>query len=1418
MWGRIFVRAGALLLSLALVGCGGGGAGGASAAPAPGTPAPPGTAPSPSPGPAPEPSPPPVPSLPVLSGRVVLGPVEAATVVVTTYDNIVIHRLRTDATGAFGPVPIPSGFDGVVFLRAELTETSRFPCDAIRGCVTAGGRVSFGESVTAVGQLRALVPVEDLGSRPVVLSPFTHAAALRAESLTAGARATVEATRVAHQEMSELLNRVLGELPGAPRVGADYYEVPLPNLATASSPELESAGAAGVALALLGAALLEVELPRFTPGEPALATIEAFARGLRVDGRLPDRPPGNDRFLTPETWIGNTRASLARWESERENGNERALTLAERLPGASFESLRSAVDGWRGLPARLPQGALALDDELTGNFDRDAFVVERRERLLAPVDAPNFAGARLRVVSGAPWITGRVVPVDSLNRPLSAPGAYPAEAVRVAVTYEFDTAAVRDLSGPFEVPLEVIDDFGRFRTFRLVARVGWLQRNIVFVEGAESPERGTLSLAPVSTALDPASLRFRWRQRSGAPGVLADTDRATVRFTAPSVDADQTLVLTLEVTDRYGMTAVQDVPVEVEAYETVAAFRTRLPAFADCRVGPEAPADVGLIRSLSCPPGDLGSLLPLERFASLERLDVAGSSFVDGLSALSALEELREIDLGAAPRVACAGVDAIRSALPAVSILGGEACVRGVTVPVQGDRLVVLPRRGEVYLAGAFDRELVVLDLASGQVQTRIPLPGNPKTLRATPDEDTVFVTLHLVQSPIRVDTRTREARVHLLRTVPRESRLEDVFPLADGDLLLSASVPDPLGGFRQAILVDGAEPPIDLLPAAPAGTARRGLQAVLAGDGRTLYVGSTFEDRIFRIRSAAAGPEVDPPISVPPSFRLGPSVSVSADGSRLFDGATGEFRSLPDFELLATEAVPDLFVQALYGPGRTPLLVSLGDFVSTVPAPAVPYVFDDSPGGVRPIYDAPLCPRGPGIGEGERALDDEGTGFVWLAGQEPCLVGRRNRVATAVRDVEFKDPVLAACVEEARQRTFVPSARTLRSLDCSAFPGIRSLDGVQYLLDLRELRISNSRIANSGPLRVLAQRSEVLTSVAILDDPLFGDLERLESLPVLDLSGSEQISCRDVVSLARTAQVITSGCVEPTFVELDALVLGAVHDAEARRLYVRTRDGDDEVVLELDDATYAQSRSFRVSGGREAMALDPVRDLLALGSRQQLDVIDLSSGLVRSISPELPFVSGSRLEVAFVAPGVLVAAVIVGERETSAAVRIDTATGAELVRTPLASLEALPVSDLELLDPAGIVARSSAGALVELDRTNDAFSIRSLLAFDWLAIPRDDSRLRFDLLRSFSWRLEPIALRETGSMRGSILASPGPGRVILARDGRLDLWDTASLSLVATRGTGCGSLFSTGVVVGERMILPDGDRLCVVPLWPEVQ
>jgi internalin A len=134
---------------------------------------------------------------------------------------------------------------------------------------------------------------------------------------------------------------------------------------------------------------------------------------------------------------------------------------------------------------------------------------------------------------------------------------------------------------------------------------------------------------------------------------------------------------------------------------------------------------------------------------------------------------------------------------------------------------------------------------------------------------------------------------------------------------------------------------------------------------------------------------------------------------------------------------------------------------------------------------------------------------------QNPYTVTFNNNVvyspSAAIRDKVLDDPALQACLNQVMASAAIEDLEDVTLIACPA-AGITTLGGIEKLINLEQLDVSDNAISNVSPLlslkklRVLGLRNNAISNV--------GSLVSMPLLRFISLSGNSRISCRDVDAL----------------------------------------------------------------------------------------------------------------------------------------------------------------------------------------------------------------------------------------------------------------------------------------------------------------
>ncbi len=250
-------------LTLLVAACGGGGGGGRQAAPTP--------------------PPPPAPPPTTISGRAALGLVQNAAVGVQDAGGQELGSATTDSAGRFEDADLGNHAGTLRILVEPATDgSSAYLCDLISGCAAGDGAAhAFGDAVPYEVTLAAVVPTEEI-EYAIQVTPFTTAAARRADVLGERTEANV---RQANEEMAEALEDVIALMLQEPvDLDDDFPAVPIIDLTGSDGTDLAAAdiSQAEAMVTLLAIAVLRVA----DGGEDLGAVLDDLADGFAEAGRL----------------------------------------------------------------------------------------------------------------------------------------------------------------------------------------------------------------------------------------------------------------------------------------------------------------------------------------------------------------------------------------------------------------------------------------------------------------------------------------------------------------------------------------------------------------------------------------------------------------------------------------------------------------------------------------------------------------------------------------------------------------------------------------------------------------------------------------------------------------------------------------------------------------------------------------------------------------------------------------------------------------------------------------------------------------------------------------------------------------------------------------------------------------------------
>lgn len=134
----------------------------------------------------------------------------------------------------------------------------------------------------------------------------------------------------------------------------------------------------------------------------------------------------------------------------------------------------------------------------------------------------------------------------------------------------------------------------------------------------------------------------------------------------------------------------------------------------------------------------------------------------------------------------------------------------------------------------------------------------------------------------------------------------------------------------------------------------------------------------------------------------------------------------------------------------------------------------------------------------------------------QPYTVTLNNNVVytpnASLRDAITEDPGLQACIDQALERSKQTDPESITLLACPG-AGVRTLAGIEALVNLEQLELSDNEVSNLGPLIPLKN-----LRVLGLRDNRIGDIRALADLPILrflTLEGNDGIPCRQLDGMA---------------------------------------------------------------------------------------------------------------------------------------------------------------------------------------------------------------------------------------------------------------------------------------------------------------
>lgn len=140
-------------------------------------------------------------------------------------------------------------------------------------------------------------------------------------------------------------------------------------------------------------------------------------------------------------------------------------------------------------------------------------------------------------------------------------------------------------------------------------------------------ERDVFTITANASDSDGSISSYSWKQVSGTTLELTVSDGATAEFVAPSVDEDETITLSVTVTDNNGGSATQEVSVSIGAYQNLSELTFDDNALKQC-LDANGISDVGY-EIITCSNNSLMSLSDLSHFENLKQLTIESAQLTD---------------------------------------------------------------------------------------------------------------------------------------------------------------------------------------------------------------------------------------------------------------------------------------------------------------------------------------------------------------------------------------------------------------------------------------------------------------------------------------------------------------------------------------------------------------------------------------------------------------------------------------------------------------------------------------------------------------------------------------------------------------------------------------------------------------------
>ncbi|MEM1435563.1 MAG: hypothetical protein AAGG11_16005 [Pseudomonadota bacterium] len=1323
-----------------------------------------------------------------------LGPVDQIRVEARSVGGELLAETVTANDGSFS---LPSFFtteDSPVLLVATAGTETTYRCDSIVGCSDlAGVRYDIGEAVPFEGELRLALSSPSALAQPVALTPFSSAAADRAEVL---GPLTTESVSQANREMGVLVATIADPAGTLAGIEADYYRLPAVDLSsTIPQDSPDERRALGAAVALLSTALATAST-RFDGAARAAEQYTALlGQSFEETGSLEiglqdgSGVPVDALIRVYEDW-------LELWRQQRELGTSLGVAFLSQINPLTIQDLL--------LRANAARSAF-VDVEETLFSSTPIFQVRiRPDRLgLVPYDTLDLSfvtrlpdlGERVTVSSNDERL--RTTLEDDDGRPLlnlfvtlSEVPEFQTELGPVELLFE-DT---RGLIPSQSFSVSLLYDGGSFR-------IGVSERESSYTERQEVA-------FPLSSTFPNVSTTYSAEQLTG-PAVDLSVSGATLTALLPAVSEADVVSIRISAVSELGQSGSTDISFRLIPFAPIDSVDIEDEALAACLAAaapPDGFEDVGAVQELSCPGAAISSIRGLDQLRALRRLEISGPGFVQSLQELGPLEFL---DVRGQTFIPCNEIVRFREERPDLELLADPRCTTEAYFDFRSEIGDVLPSGdGARLYIGLLDRQVIkIFDLQQLRFDAQIPLPGPVSGLAESPDGERLYAALFGANAVAVIELATGAVDVLPLGPTSLVPWVSDLVAVGDNRLLVTAGDDQPGqtvllredSGVGTAVAVD------QLLSEQP--------QVVLDATGTFAYVNGG--RRLLKLDTRSSVPLLIADRASNRPFDL----ALSADGNQLITGQgilveTDVFRGSPQFSRSGPVAV-----------SSDNRIYTVGQLNGDAAVEIWQFGADER--------DGVLFPRNCGadggtinLRTGVGGLSSSDRSLFVADERELCLLLATEPVTTFEGQlIPIEDPQLRSCVRQATVDAGLSEPLALASLDCTGFPGIRSLEGLERLFRIRRLALSDSQFLSLTPFVVLFQLDELI----LRNDSQLGSLgPLLDNLPLtlLDLAGTDQISCDEIEALrARGVEVQSSGCAAPEVIELPGRTSEFIVDEvrnryvvavpEFKALHVVGRNADQFQILET------------VSLPGEPTSLDLAADqrtlLVGLGDVGDLGILNLATGALRTISLRDEEFPGAELFVREWQPGrVLISDSVLDAGVAKPALLVDLTDDSV---SPLSRPLGLPGAPFFAVSSAGdaiyAIERSPSNAFRAVKLKGDDLSLTTvrtmtegvLSMISGFGLSPDDRRL---FLWGDGFVLETTDLSVVGRISQGAVAELIDGSLAVARVGSfpseessvVDSFSATTLQLLSTRTTSC-----TGTQLRRelRTLLADGDDLVVL-------